>query len=263
MAPLGRFPRKLYARVRRPLARSRLGQRVLRWSLRGRPSFHCPICGYRGHFLTHWGKYEQRPLALCPECGSAERHRLQFLVLERVALGRDLAGHSILHVAPETCMRSIFQRRFGRYVSLDMHGRRPDYRADLRQLPFADAVFDVVFASHVLEHVPEDQRAIAEIARVLRPAGLAVLPVPILGPKTVEYGAPNPHESGHVRAPGLDYFDRYRPHFRRVDLYESGRFPAEFQLYVHEDRSSWPPTMPQRPTMAGTRHSDFVPVCVR
>jgi ubiquinone/menaquinone biosynthesis C-methylase UbiE len=130
-------------------------------------------------------------------------------------------------------------------------------------MPFADGTFDFVFASHVLEHVQEDHQAIAEIARVQPPGGVAILPVPILGPRTVEYGAPNPHESGHVRAPGLDYYDRYRTHFRRVDLYESGHFPAEFQLHLHEDRSWWPPTMPERPTMAGTRHSDFVPVCLR
>ena len=263
MVHLVDVPRKLFRSARRPLVRSRLGQRVLRWSHRGRPSFHCPICDYRGPFLTHWSKGKKRPHALCPACGCAERHRLQLLVLERIALDRDLASHSILHVAPEPCFRRLFQRRFGRYASLDMNGRQADYRADLRQVPFADGTFDFVFASHVLEHVQEDHQAIAEIARVLRPAGVAILPVPVLGPSTVEYGAPNPHEGGHVRAPGLDYYDRYRNYFRSVDIYDSGRFPAEFQVHVHEDRSSWPPTMPKRPTMAGTRHIDFVPVCLR
>jgi len=236
---------------------------MLRWSRRGGASFHCPICDYRGPFLSHWSEGKRRVHALCPACGSAERHRLQVLVLEEIAAVHDLERMSVLHVAPEPCFHALFRRRFRRYASLDRNGRNADYRADLCRLPFADRSFDFVFASHVLEHIQEDGEAIAEIARILRPDGVAVVPVPVIAAHTVEYGAPNPHEAGHVRAPGLDYYDRLHGHFRSVDLYDSELFPEEFQVFVHEDRSSWPATMPLRPTMAGTKHRDFVPVCVR
>lgn len=45
-------------------------------------------------------------------------------------------------------------------------------RADARRLPFRDGAFDAVYCYHVLEHVPEPERAIAEARRVLSPGGL-------------------------------------------------------------------------------------------
>lgn len=49
---------------------------------------------------------------------------------------------------------------------------------DLTLLPFKTASFDVVSALDVIEHVPDDRRAVAEIARVLRPGGILVATVP-------------------------------------------------------------------------------------
>ena len=77
----------------------------------------------------------------------------------------------------------------------------------------------------------------------------------------MEYGAPNPHEAGHVRCPGLDYFERYRAAFARVDLASSDDVPGEIQPYVYEDQTRWPATMPLRPRVPGERHRDYVPIC--
>lgn len=115
----------------------------------------------------------------------------------------------------------------------------------------------------MLEHIREDAQALSEISRVLRPGGIAILPVPILGDETVEYPEPNPHESAHVRAPGADYYDRYAPYFERVDRFDSHGFPAECQLFVYEDRTQWPTSMPRRLTTDGERHADIVPVCFK
>jgi SAM-dependent methyltransferase len=73
---------------------------------------------------------------------------------------------------------------------------------DLRRLPFPDATFDRVIASEVLEHIPQDELAIAELVRVLRPGGLAAVTVPAWWPERIcwalseEYHA---NEGGHVR----------------------------------------------------------------
>ena len=52
-------------------------------------------------------------------------------------------------------------------------------------LPFPDATFDVVVAAHVIEHVARPLRAMAEIERVLRPGGRAVLMLTRCGPATM------------------------------------------------------------------------------
>lgn len=50
----------------------------------------------------------------------------------------------------------------------DVEGRE----CDVQHLPFADEAFDVVVANHMLYHVPDPGRAVAEISRVLRPDGV-------------------------------------------------------------------------------------------
>ena len=126
----------------------------------------------------------------------------------------------------------------------------------------ADASFDFVYASHVLEHIRDDAKAISEVRRVLRPNGFAIIPVPIVGTSTVEYDEPNPHEFGHVRAPGPDYYDRYEQFFQKVDRFRSEDFDEKHQTFIYEDRSAWPTkTLPQRQPAPGLRHSDIVPVC--
>ena len=71
-------------------------------------------------------------------------------------------------------------------------------------LPFGDAVFDRVIASEVLEHVPDDSAACAELARVLKPGGRLAATVPAWWPEKIcwmlssDYHAPAA-EGGHVR----------------------------------------------------------------
>ena len=77
-------------------------------------------------------------------------------------------------------------------------------QGDGARLPFGDAAFDRVIASEVLEHVPDDQAACAELARVLKPGGRLAVTVPAWWPEKVcwmlsdDYHAPAA-EGGHVR----------------------------------------------------------------
>ena len=233
-----------------------------RWLYPTRAKYECPICGYNGPFLDVNDKIGPRKHARCPDCGGVERHRLQFVVTESLLRDRDTSQQRILHFAPEPFFRQWFQGRFARYDSADLNMDLVDLRVDLRRLPFATNSYDFVFASHVLEHIQEDMAAIREIRRVLRTDGIAILPVPLISSATVEYPEPSPHEHGHVRAPGNDYFDRYERHFPRVELYSSESFPEKHQLYIYEDRTVFPnDKAPLRPAMAGERHLAIVPVC--
>jgi SAM-dependent methyltransferase len=75
-------------------------------------------------------------------------------------------------------------------------------KGDALDLPFADGTFDCVIASEILEHVPQDDKAIAELVRVLKPGGALVITVPRWLPERVcwalsdEYHA---NEGGHIR----------------------------------------------------------------
>lgn len=137
----------------------------------------CPICkGSAARFLS-FGLGGRRN-AQCPHCGSLERHRFLWLYLqERTPFFRRRLR--VLHTAPEECLEPRLRALHGRgYVSLDRFSPLADVNADLTDLPFPSASFDVVLSSHVLEHVPDDRQALREIARVLKPSGWAVLLFP-------------------------------------------------------------------------------------
>jgi SAM-dependent methyltransferase len=156
----------------------------------------CPLCGNGVRtFVDHGGGaeiLERRQVVggmvrhndACPMCHSADRTRLYLLYLDEVLLA-DGKPKRILHVAPEFGLYLHLSRRPDvSYVATDLDGRR--YRhidemvpADLTNLPFEDASFDAVMCSHVLEHVPDDRRAMSEIRRVLVPSGVALLMVPL------------------------------------------------------------------------------------
>ena len=75
-------------------------------------------------------------------------------------------------------------------------------QGDALSLPFADAEFDRVVASEVLEHIPADTDAIAELARVLRPGGTIAVTVPRWLPERVCWALSDAYhevEGGHVR----------------------------------------------------------------
>lgn len=240
----------------------RAGRRILATARSNEPQFDCPLCGRTGPFLTHRSECGPRRWAECSHCGAKERHRLQAEVLRRhLDRSRLSTSSRCLQFAPDP-LTPVLRGLFPKLETADLVDTRADLRLDLRSLELPDNCIDFFFASHVLEHVDEDNRAIREIRRVLAPGGVAVLPVPIIVPVTVEYGRPNPREEGHVRAPGPDYFDRFRAAFRSVQIITSSDVRQDVQPWVYEDRSDFPrPWCPERPAMAGLRHTDFVPIC--
>ena len=75
-------------------------------------------------------------------------------------------------------------------------------RGDATAMPFPDASFDRVIAAEVLEHIPADQQAMHEIARVLRPGGLAAITVPAWLPERICWRLSDDYHNtpgGHVR----------------------------------------------------------------
>ncbi|MEO5853965.1 MAG: class I SAM-dependent methyltransferase [Nocardioides sp.] len=186
-------------------------------SLAEYPQRCCPVCAHTGRKAFRPGP-DGRPDARCPRCRSLERHRFLAVLLDclRPALG-DV--DVLLDIAPYPLTTQVLQtlapRRHLR-LDLGLDNRLVDALADLTALPVADGSVDLVMCYHVLEHVPDDRRAMREIARVLAPGGLALVQVPIRfgtvtdedpdadeDERTIRFG-----QRDHVRFYGDDFEDR-------------------------------------------------------
>lgn len=78
----------------------------------------------------------------------------------------------MLHVAPEPCLKSRFKKSLGGgYLTADLFNPRTIVKLDITDIQYSDQSFDVVYCSHVSEHVPDDRQAMREFHRVLRKTG--------------------------------------------------------------------------------------------
>ena len=123
----------------------------------------------------------------------------------------------MLHVAPESCFESQLRQVIGNgYLTADLFSEAANIRMDICDIHYPDNTFDIIYCSHVLEHVPDDRKAMSEFQRVLKPDGWAVLLVPITVKQTVEdLTITDPKErlrlfgqEDHVRRYGPDYLGR-------------------------------------------------------
>ena len=218
---MGGWRSRLSGRLRSGFAAARDRLRAAAWRGTAR---HCPVC--QGSFRSFLAAGTvPRADAACPGCGSLERHRLVWIYFERRTDLFDGRAKQVLHVAPEPCLERRLRQRLGAgYLTADLDPRRARVRLDVTDIPLPDASFDVIYASHVFEHVPDDRRAMRELHRVLRPGGFAVLIVPITVAATLEDPSLPPPErarrfgqADHVRRYGPDYVDRLREAGFRVE----------------------------------------------
>lgn len=174
----------------------------------------CPICGWQGYAFAKGGAANKlRYDCVCPRCHSYERHRLAFMIAEKLA---DLDFSAVLHVAPERELETYIKSKSERYLSIDISNKAMA-KMDITSLELPDNSQSLIWISHVLEHVKDDSAAIAEMHRVLRPSGKAFVQVPIW--RTVTYEdleIKNPsdrinhfYQADHVRLYGLDIVDRF------------------------------------------------------
>ena len=177
----------------------------------------CPICHTEEDAFLPFGS-NPRPNALCPQCGSLERHRLLWLYLHDKTnfFKRE---HVVLDIAPIRLFSDKWSDFFqDNYISIDLSSPLAKIRMDITDLKFSDNYFDWIICYHVLEHVPDDRKAMQELLRVLKPGGKAIIQVPIFSDATYEDPsiiAPDEREkafgqSDHVRRYGDDYADRLR-----------------------------------------------------
>ena len=132
----------------------------------------CPICG-GSQYEVYNGARPRR----CVACGSVERHRtIPKLFAENI--GVEWLSRRILHISPGIAERKYFQGMGAENITtIDIRPRvKANLTADICHMPQIESdSFDMVFANCVLNHVYDDEAALSEISRVLRPKGLFVV----------------------------------------------------------------------------------------
>jgi SAM-dependent methyltransferase len=182
----------------------------------------CNICHWHGRrfidFHTGYGHVYRD--AVCPSCFSHPRHRSYAFVLNEIFSGTR-NRQKVLHFAPEPQITHLL-RAYGNidYLSVDIDHRRAMRKEDILNLSFKDNAFDVIICIHVFEHIDEDEQAMREVYRVLKPNGIALLDVPIDWDRAQTYEDPTvttPEartrefwQWDHVRLYGRDYPNQLR-----------------------------------------------------
>lgn len=187
--------------------------------LRGK-KYTDPIDGKQFKAFLPYGYENPRDNVLSPSTLSLERHRLLWLFLKKET-DFFISDLKVLHFAPE----QAFYKRFRRmeniiYTTTDLNSPLADVEADICDLPFKDNTYDVILCNHVLEHIPNDQKAMQELYRVMKPGGWGIFQIPqdLDREHTFEDHSITDRKErakifgqyDHVRIYGRDYFDKLR-----------------------------------------------------
>lgn len=198
---------------------SYLARPILAFWMRGN-RYEDPIDGKRFRSFLPYGYESPRENVLSPSTLSLERHRLLWLYLTNET-DFFTAPLKILHFAPE----QAFYKRFRilkniKYTTTDLNSPLADVKADICNLPFEDNSFDVILCNHVLEHIPDDTKAMHEIYRILKKGGWGVFQIPqdLKREETFEDDSITDKKErakifgqyDHVRIYGRDYFEKLR-----------------------------------------------------
>lgn len=115
----------------------------------------------------------------CPKCGCIDRTRW---VIYALAKYTDIfrSRNTVLHFAPEEPLEKMIRANsLNSYISADIMPGRAMWATDITNIEFPDGMFSYVIANHVIEHIPDINKAINELMRVSKPDGTLVLSFPI------------------------------------------------------------------------------------
>ncbi len=146
----------------------------------------CNICGTTREFTEANG----RPAAECPICKSRERHRLLLIYLEH-ELKLFHKKLDVLHFSPQSAEETVFGHQPNWRYMTSNYSMSEDIFLDLTDVHMVDNLWDIIIVYHILEHIPDDQKAMREMFRILRPGGRAFVQVPLELGLLATYEDPN------------------------------------------------------------------------
>ena len=212
---LNTIPRPILIRL------SYVARPLLAFFLKGN-TFTDPIDNKSFKIFLPYGYGNQRNNVLSPSSLSLERHRLLWLYLiNETDFFTSIVKKKVLHFAPEQAFYKLFRKQKNiDYTTTDLFSPLADVKADICNLPFEDNSYDIIFCNHVLEHIPDDTKAMQELYRVLKPGGMGIFQIPQDLSRDVTFfddSITNQKERAaifgqydHVRIYGRDYFDKLR-----------------------------------------------------
>jgi SAM-dependent methyltransferase len=211
---------------------------------------YCPLCSrsYRKFFpggfdlpvikeMNIIGAGRRKDM-ICPGCASTDRDRLIHTLL--ISKEYDfLPTDALLHIAPEPALYKWLKKSTNKLLNNYVQGVKyhegfyynSDVKLfDLMAIPFDNESFNLVICNHVLEHVEDDQKAMLEIFRILKPDGKGILQVPWspilektyedVSIKSSEERERNFGQFDHLRLYGQDYSERLKSNGFEVQIIE-------------------------------------------
>lgn len=198
---------------------------ILQILLKGK-AYTDPIDGKSFSTFLPYGYKKQRNNVLSPSTLSLERHRLLWLFLKNETnfFTRNPKADSplkVLHFAPEQCFLKHFRDlNHINYTTTDLLSPIADVKADICDLPFENNSYDIILCNHVLEHIPDDTKAMQELYRVMKPGGWGIFQVPQDLKREITFEDDSITDKAertkifgqydHVRVYGRDYFNKLR-----------------------------------------------------
>jgi len=202
-------------------------------------NFECNCCGRKFRKLGPKGNIVRKN-AKCPYCGSLERHRVLFFYLENETNLFTKKNCKLLYFAPENCfMQKFKQSAFIDFIDADINPNYANYVFNIESIPYPNEYFNYIICSHVLGHVSNEQKAIEELYRVLKPEGQALIMTLI--DKTIEktyedssISTPEERlkyysESDLARLHGLDFAQRLSHCFKVDEIDYRKNFDDDIQ----------------------------------
>jgi SAM-dependent methyltransferase len=166
----------------------------------------------------------------CPYCDSKDKYRWLWYIIENHTDILQSNGR-LLHFAPEQPIKVKMDAEFhGEYVSCDLVEGRADQVIDMTNMGGCkNESYDYIIACNVLEHIPNEKKALEELKRVVKLGGLVILTFPIAMQieKTYENSSIVSDEErlkvygqeDHVRLYGKDYIERLESYGFKVNSY--------------------------------------------
>jgi predicted SAM-dependent methyltransferase len=202
-------------------------------------------CFCNNKIIKSFNPFNKKNNRSCPSCESLERHRFVHFLLNK----SNINFEKTLHIAPEKQLNKLFRSISKQYICGDINPKR--YRIpnviqlDVTNIPFKNE-FELVFASHILEHIIEDRKAIKEIynALVFNGRFITLIPQKLTLKTTYEDNSivtekdriTHFGQKDHVRWYGLDFSQRLKDAGFYIKLYYVEGVEQYINDMIHDEK---------------------------